>query len=158
AGMLHMVATPAGHHTLLKGETSESHGHRHEVTIDSSGGWNVASAQGHTHELQITGSGDTAKYTLGPPEGQLQAPVPIYAKCPRFRDPTGKPGKGGNVGDEWMYRQFIAGQTAAAAIWDFQNVTPAEFPEDKFPSGIPVEMTIEVFRTHKGDMTRGVLG
>ena len=32
------------------------------------------------------------------------------------------------------------------------------FPAAKFPDGIPLEMTIEVFRTHKGNQEKGVAG
>ena len=44
------------------------------------------------------------------------------------------------------------------AIWTFSNLTKEMFPEDEFPQGIPVEMTIEVFRTNKGNMEKGVAG
>ena len=97
-------------------------------------------------------------YTLGPPIGQLQARVPIYGKL-SFLDKTGKPKeKGINVGDEWTYRSFIEGRTAAAAIWTFDGLSEDLFPESKFPNGIPVEMTIEVFRTYKGNQEKGVAG
>ena len=84
--------------------------------------------------------------------------MPVYGKH-TFLDDTGKPKeKGINVGDEWMYRSFIKGRTAAAAIWTFDGLSEDLFPESKFPNGIPVEMTIEVFRTHKGNQEKGVAG
>jgi hypothetical protein len=52
-----------------------------------------------------------------------------------------------------MYRSFIAGGSAAAAIWTFQGITP-----EAFPKGLPVELTISVFRTYKGDIERVVPG
>jgi hypothetical protein len=113
----------------------------------------------HTHDLYVSGSGDKAIYTLGPPLGLLQARVPIYAKRLSFLDKTGKPKeKGINVGDEWTYRSFIEGRTAAAAIWTFDGLKENLFPESKFPTGIPLEMTLEVFRTHKGNQEKGVAG
>ena len=73
------------------------------------------------------------------------ARVPVYGKL-AFRDRTGQPAeKGINVGDEWTYRSFIEGGTLAAAVWSFQGITP-----ERFPDGLPVEMTIEAFRTYKG--------
>ncbi len=158
ARMLHAEALPGRSEPLLRGLTSNSHEHQHEVSIDPSGACTVDVQQDHSHELTISGSGDSAVYTLGPPQGQLLARVPMYGKL-SFKDPTGKPvAKGINVGDEWAYRSFIAGQTAATALWTFDRITADRFPEEQFPDGIPVEMTIEVFRTHKGNMEKGVLG
>jgi len=62
------------------------------------------------------------------------------------------------VGDEWTYRSFIAGGGPAAAIWTFKDITADRFPESMFPDAIPVEMTIEVFRTYKGDVEKPILG
>ena len=79
--------------------------------------------------------------------------MPVYGKL-SFRDRAGQPAeKGINVGDEWTYRSYIEGGTLAAAVWTFHGIT-----EDEFPNGLPVEMTIGVFRTHKGDIEKGVLG
>lgn len=57
------------------------------------------------------------------------------------------------MGDEDTYRSFIAGSTLAAAIFTFRGIT-----EDAFPEGLPVEMNIGIFRTHKGVIEKGVLG
>ena len=81
------------------------------------------------------------------------ARVPVYGKL-TFRDRTGQPTeKGINVGDEWTYRSFIEGGTLAAAVWTFEGITA-----ERFPNGLPVEMTIEVFRTYKGNIEKGMLG
>ena len=97
--------------------------------------------------------GDKTTYRLGPPEGMLVARVPVYGKL-TFRDRAGQPAeKGINVGDEWTYRSFIEGGTLAACVWTFEGS-----PKRPFPHGLPVEMTIEVFRTYKGDIEKGVLG
>ncbi|HOA52185.1 MAG TPA: hypothetical protein PKI05_08000, partial [Thermogutta sp.] len=72
-----------------------------------------------------------------------------------FRDRGGlDTEKGISVGDEWIYRSYIVGGTEAAGIWTFENLRPEDFPGDT----IPVEMNIGVFRTHKGDIERGILG
>ncbi len=158
AEMLHTETLPGDRGTILRGMTTRSHGHEHEVTIDPSGEATVEAQHDHTHDLYVSGIGDKAVYTLGPPIGQLQARVPIYGKL-AFLDRTGKPQeKGINTGDEWTYRSFIEGRTAAAATWTFDGLSKDLFPESSFPNGIPVEMTIEVFRTHKGNQEKGVAG
>ena len=162
ADKLHGESLPGNRGTLLRGATSRSHEHEHAVTIIERAGEpveaTVESQKDHTHDLYVSGSGDKAIYTLGPPKGQLQARVPIYGKL-YFLNKTGEPKeKGINVGDEWTYRSFIEGRTAAAAIWTFDGLSEDLFPESKFPNGIPVEMTIEVFRTYKGDQEKGVKG
>ena len=137
-----------------QGKTSSAHGHRHSVTINASNETWVEPEHGHTHKLTVAGSGDERKFDLGPPLGSLMARVPVYGKL-LFRDPDGidKP-KGNNVGDEWFYRSFITGGTQAAAMWTFHDLREADFPGDE----IPVEMTLGVFRTHKGTITKPILG
>jgi ABC-type transport system involved in multi-copper enzyme maturation permease subunit len=142
-----------GRPTNLQGFTSLDHGHRHKVTVTPSGKGNVVAVeQRHTHSLTPPKDGETA-YELGPAEGMLVARVPVYGKL-HFLDRSGKPvDRGINVGDEWTYRSYIEGQTGAAAIWTFDGVT-----KERFPDGLPIEMTIEVFRTHKGNIEKGVPG
>lgn len=135
------------------GYTDSVQGHRHKIEIDSSGVPYVHSEFGHWHEVQTSQAGGKTVYTLGGPEGMLQARVPVYGKL-RFRDRAGTDvDKGINVGDEWFYRSYIQGGSPAAAIWTFRGIR-----EDRFPEEIPVEMNIGVFRTHKGDIEKGVLG
>jgi ABC-type transport system involved in multi-copper enzyme maturation permease subunit len=149
----------------LVGETKEAHGHNHRVTITFNekgerSGWNVETRQDHTHELEIEEKDGVTTYKLGPPIDQFQARVPIYGKL-SFTDKTGKlkgQAKNINVGDEWTYRSFIQGRTNAMATWHFSDLHKDMFPEEQFRQGIPVEMTIEVFRTHKGNMEKGVAG
>jgi len=144
----------AGQPVGFQGRTSRVHGHRHKVFINSSGKGRVEVEQRHWHSIAVQKDGDTTTYQLGPEEGMLVARVPIRGKL-AFRDrTTGQPAeKGINVGDEWTYRSFITGGTLAAAIWTFEGVT-----EDRFPKGLPVEMTLEVFRTYKGEIEKGVPG
>jgi len=137
----------------LEGRTSQVHRHRHKVTVNSSGVGRVETEQGHWHELSTQGSGDRVTYRLGPPQGMLLARVPIYGKL-RFKNSTGQDlEKGISVGDEWTYRSYIEGATLASAIWTFSGIREKDFPE-----GLPVELTIEVFRTHKGEIEKGVPG
>ncbi|MCP4503638.1 MAG: ABC transporter permease, partial [Deltaproteobacteria bacterium] len=57
------------------------------------------------------------------------------------------------MGAEWSYRQYIEGGSLAAAIWTFEGITSAEFPQ-----GLPLEMIVRVFRTYKGDIEKGIAG
>jgi ABC-type transport system involved in multi-copper enzyme maturation permease subunit len=131
-----------------------SHPHRHKVAIYPSGTEGaVETEQRHTHSLTINKEGGKTTYELGPAEGMLVARVPVYGKL-QFLSREGQPvDRGINVGDEWTYRSYIEGGSQARAIWTFEGIT-----EDRFPDGLPVEMTLEVFRTHKGKIDRGVLG
>ncbi|MEX0939646.1 MAG: ABC transporter permease [Pirellulales bacterium] len=140
-----------------KGRTETANAHRHDVTIDREGYGRTDSVQGHWHEVTQTGSREDAQYDVGPPQGVFLARVPVLGKL-RFIDRLGedKP-RGISVGNEWGYRSYIEGGTQAAAIWTFDEVTPGRF-EDGY---LPIELTIRVFRTHKGDqdsIDRGILG
>jgi hypothetical protein len=113
----------------------------------------------HWHEFSYSISadenGNLLRVEIEPesrsPQGMLVARVPIYGKL-RFLDRGAKPAeKGVNTGDEWMYRSYIEGGTLATAIWSFEGITAENFPPDRFPDGLPLEMTIEVFRTYKGN-------
>lgn len=137
----------------LSGTTESSQGHRHKLYVDASGKGVVESEFGHWHEIESVGSPDKPEFVVGGPEGMFQARVPIYGKL-RFRDREGTDvDRGINVGDEWFYRSFIQGGSVAAAIWTFSNLRESQFSE-----GLPVEMNIEVFRTYKGNIEKGVLG
>ncbi len=61
--------------------------------------------------------------------------------------------KGINVGDEWVYRSFIHGNSNDAAIWTFNNVR-----ENRFPDGLEIESNIEVFRSWKGNIEKTMSG
>jgi hypothetical protein len=154
-----ITKTATGEPTELERLTSRVHWHRHKVVVVPSSkdpsAWarRVEPEQRHQHALTIRGTGDKMSYQLGPADGMLQARVPIYGKL-TFLDPSGQPAeKGVNVGDEWMYRSYIKGGSEATAIWTFQGIT-----EKDFPKRLPLEISIEVFRTVKGDIERGVPG
>ena len=143
----------AGQPAELRGRTSRVHHHRHKVLIDREGHGHVEMEQGHWHDLTVENDGDNATYRLGSAEGMFLARMPVYGKL-SFRDRAGQPAeKGISVGDEWTYRSYIEGGTLAAAVWTFDGVN-----EDAFPNGLPVEMTLGVFRTLKGDVEKRVLG
>ncbi len=94
---------------------------------------------------------------VGNAQGYLQARVPMYAKTLRFLDRAGNPTtEGVSVGDEWEYRSYIdGGLSQSRAIFEFEG-----FRESRFGGRdtIPLEMTLGVYRTHKGDIEQRVTG
>lgn len=139
----------------MQGWTEPTWQHRHRFFVDATGKPRVDVERGHTHPVTVERSADgKVTYRLGGPEGQLVARVPIYGRLV-FRDRNGfDVEKGISVGEEWTYRSYIEGASQAAAIWTFDKLNPAAFPGET----IPVEMNISVFRTHKGEIERGILG
>lgn len=136
------------------GKTGLSREHRHEAYV-APGGKEVEVEMQNDHSHRVTAAlqaDGRMRYTLGPPTEMYKALVPQYGKI-KFRDTMGLDGKGVNVGDEWEYREFISGQSKMRAIWLFENITP-----ERFQDGLPVEMTLEVFRTYKGLIERRILG
>ena len=144
-----------GEVTGAEGKTSADRGHRHRVVLDDRGQGIAENAHGHRHQVAVTGTTASGEptYAVGPPVGLLEARRPLRGTL-RFLDREGRPSvKGISVGAEWSYRQYIEGGTAAAAIWTFEGLTPERFPE-----GLPLEMIVRVFRTHKGNIEDGIHG
>jgi len=171
-----------------QGRTTYNSHHRHEIIIDEDGNAYAEHAKGHTHSVTLDGEGENAKITVGSPEGMLQARVWQLGQL-RFVDQQGADIEGKNVGEEWMYRKYIAGPMRGGAtefaIWRFNNVTPDRFAsaltaEEKaawdkdastrneeeqalaeradYKQGLPLELTLAVFRTNKGDIEQRVRG
>ncbi len=134
------------------GSTTKTHGHTHEVTIDArTGRGSTDFSNGHYHDVTVEKRGEKEVAVVGLPREMLVARVPIYGSL-RYKDRKGESvAKGISVGKEWSYRSFVEGNTPAAAIWTFSNITP-----ERFPHGLPVEMTLRVFRTYKGDIEKGI--
>jgi len=116
---------------------------------------------GHTHEVTVTGTGPDAKISLGQAVGYFRARIPIYADGIRFLNNDGEPSQGSNVGKERGIRGFVDGGTVrnkatlSRAIFSFSN-----FRERRFDNVdvLPLEMTLGVFRTYKGDIQKRVIG
>jgi len=156
-GLEHTHQLEAKDFVQREGQTSQDAHHRHRVILDENG--NVQNgetevAYGHFHRVETSGEGANRTYKLGPARGDLIARSPVFGKLRRL-DLAGNPTTEiFNVGDEWMYRQFIeGGNNRAAAIWTFSNITPERYPE-----GLPLELNLSVFRTFKGNIERGVMG
>ena len=139
----------------LQGKTARSrqNQHVHEFTAQGDDADSTDLRRGHRHSVMREGNGENAQYKIGPPQGALLARVPIYARNLRFLDRTGKPGQSISVGYEWTYRGYFEGGTLAAAIWTFEGIS-----REQFSNGLPLEWTVSVFRTHKGNIEKGVTG
>ena len=138
------------------GRTTQNAHHRHEFTVDDKPEIATDAVMGHFHTVlgaNQDSSSDTADLTISDAQGALQARVPIYGDL-EFLDRKGFVAqKGINIGKEWTYRGYVEGGTLAAGIWHFQNLNSRDFLD-----GLPLEMTIRVFRTYKGEIERGILG
>ncbi len=135
------------------GESSFDRYHRHEVVRNPDDSLQVTPAHDHTH--QVTSTPDENRrgvYELGAAQGMLSARVPILGTL-RFLDSSGNPGEGTNVGYEWTYRRYIEGGTLATAIWRFEGLRSEDFSDT-----LPLEMSIRVFRTYKGNIEEGLTG
>lgn len=138
---------------ILIGTTSTDEGHHHHLLLSADGQLSTDVSRGHWHPAHAEEQSGKTNYQIGGPRGQFHARVPIYGSL-RFKDRAGSDARSGvNVGNEWTYRSYVEGGTLAAAIWRFEGVDPA-----RFPAGLPIDLTIRVFRTHKGNIEQGVLG
>ncbi len=148
-----LKSTPGDREGGRTGRTTLAQNHRHQVTLDADGNGSTDIAQGHWHEVDKSVDGDKTTYVLGPPQDLLTARVPAYGKL-RFKDRAGRGvDRGINVGNEWKYRSFVEGGTLATAIWNFQDITA-----ERYLAGLPIEMTIRVFRSYKGEIEQGIRG
>ena len=145
--------------TGWQGETTTNAHHKHTFFVDQDGHGYTNMNRGHRHRVERTAGADgNPVYSVGPPEDDLLARIPIYGEL-RFLEKDGSVKERGiNVGDEWQYRSYIEGNAPGSvereeAVWVFEGVT-----KDRFPHGLPVEMTIGVFRTYKGNIERQILG
>lgn len=138
---------------IAKGETRLANGHKHQVEKYANGNVQIFEENGHTHDVTETVEGGIVRYKVGVERGALQAKVPVYGEI-KFRNADSfEHERGINVGEEWEYRSYIAGQTDEAIIWTFSGITPKKYSE-----GLPVEMTISVFRTHMGNIEKTIMG
>ena len=89
---------------------------------------------------------------------QLTCRVPVFGQL-YFFDADGQPAATGiNVGDTWMYRSHIVGNSRARAVWMFRDVNESSIVTDtigtgdeaKTVEGLKLECRFEAFRTVKG--------
>ncbi|HJN08381.1 MAG TPA: ABC transporter permease [Pirellulaceae bacterium] len=147
-GQIQTTLTDLAPDGLLQGVTTYDAHHRHTITMYDDGTGETDVVMGHHHSVKKVG-GD---YKIGPPQGGLAARV-VRRGDLRFKDRSGNPGSGVNVGHEWAYRSYIEGGTLAAAVWTFDGMTAGKYPE-----GFNLELNLRVFRTHKGNIEKGIRG
>jgi hypothetical protein len=153
------------------GTTRTAQNHEHDIFLKDDGTLETDFKHGHKHRVTTSRDADgTMHYTCGGPEDMFIARVPVLGDL-RFLDRDGQPSPKGarqgrtalggiNVGKEWDYRGFIEGGSLGAAIWTFDNIDedrlfPNELPEKR---KLPLEMTIRVFRTYKGNIEKLITG
>ncbi|MBI83040.1 MAG: hypothetical protein CMJ81_07585 [Planctomycetaceae bacterium] len=136
----------------LEGETLKNKNHFHSFPVDANDQSKTDMRMGHWHGVTRQGEGENTSYRVGPAQDGLVARVPQYGKL-RFLDRTGALAEPISVGYEWTYRGYFEGGTLAAAIWRLEGITP-----EKFSDGLEIFWSISVFRTHKGDIEKGVSG
>ena len=173
---------------VMEGTTDKSLGHEHRlevlefttenaddpnlkesdiVSVDQKDGLTVyrrlvcQPVGGHTHAVTVTGEGPDAKISLGPAVGYFRARIPVYADGIEFLDKDGQVSEGKNVGKERGLRGFVDGgspqnqATLSRAIFKFSNFRERRFANTDV---LPLEMTLGVFRTYKGDIQKRVIG
>ena len=134
----------------FRGRTSYDAYHRHDVEL--SGEKDGVALSNYDHYHAIDANGDLL--TVRTSEGAIRARLPKWGKL-SFLDQQGVPKERGiNVGSEWTYRSFIAGNSQAAAIWTFEDVDRSL----DSGSGLPIGLIVRVFRTHKGTIGQAISG
>ncbi len=153
------------------GVTRVGQNHQHDIILNADGTLETDFKNGHRHRITADkGPDGKSRFAVGEPEEMLVARVPIYGDL-RFLDRDGQPSQRGerqgrgrlggiNVGKESTYREFVEGGSLGAAIWTFDNIDENAMFPDQPPErrGLPLEMTIRVFRTYKGDIERLITG
>ena len=157
----------------LVGETDYVQFHKHDFSIDIEEGTGLTDVKrGHRHVVTREADGS---FTIGVPTGALRARVPSYGEV-SFLDRTGNEKEQGiDVGQEQavggygsagfarvigltggsrkIQHGYIEGNTLAAAIFRFKQVTP-----ERYPNGIPVDLSVRAYRSFKGDIESGIRG
>ena len=143
------------------GRTSDDSHHHHDLSIPADVStdqpFRTGAASDHWHGVQMDDPSGETQYAVSGPYEMFDTRVPIYGKL-RFKDRQGKDApRGINTGNEWQYRTFVEGRTQAAAIWTLGTKDQPLLAED-YPDGLPLELIIRVFRSHKGEIERGISG
>lgn len=136
-----------------KGTSTYDARHSHSVTFFEDGSGETDEVKSHKHLVTVREVGGKKVYEFGPPQGTLQARIPVYGSIGFTMRDGSQSDKGINVGYEDTSRTYIDGASLSSAIWTFDNVT-----ESRFGDVLNVEMNLTAFRTYKGDIVTGVQG
>lgn len=159
----------------LEGETDYIRNHKHTFSIDpEAGGQGLTNiVRGHRHIVTLTESGE---FEIGPPINALRARVPSYGSIQFFdrrgeekqegvdigaeRIAVGGYGSAGvsrvlglSKGPRKIQHGYVEGGTLGSAEFVFNDVTP-----QKYPDGIPLDLSLRAYRSYKGDIESGVRG
>lgn len=142
----------------LIGTTKKGQNHQHDVFLREDGTIETDVKAGHKHHVTMQEVDGKQVFTVGPHEDMLTARVPLRGKLKVLDRDGNLKDKGISVGKEWDYRGFIDGGTLAQAIWTFDGIDENKLFPDLKPEDrkLPLEMTIRVFRTHKGDINKAI--
>lgn len=156
----------------LEGETDYVQFHQHTFTLEEDGRGLTNIVRGHRH---VVSRDEDGSFAIGPPTGALRARIPSYGDI-QFLDRSGNPDmKGIDVGNEQLpggygsagisrlvgiakgtrrlQHGYVEGGTLGAAIYTFDDVTP-----ERYPDGLPVDLSIRAYRSYKGDIESGLRG
>ena len=164
----------------LVGETDYVRNHQHTFTIEPSDEGDEEGSRsgltnmvrGHLHVVTRTADGD---FEIGPPERALRARIPSYGEIAFFDRGGEQKDAGIDVGNEQLaggygsagvsrlvglasearkiQHGYIEGGTLGKAEYTFSNVTP-----QRYPDGIPIDLSIRAYRSFKGDIESGIRG
>lgn len=159
----------------FEGETDYVRNHKHTFTIypDSDGQGLTDVVRGHRH---VVTRKDDGTFVIGKPTGALRARVPSYGSV-QFYDRSGdKKEEGVDIGAERIavggygsagisrviglsrgtrkiQHGYVEGGTLGAAEFTFDKVTP-----QRYPDGLPIDLSIRAYRSYKGDIESGIRG
>jgi hypothetical protein len=147
----------------FQGLTRLANGHKHPVKVFADGHAVCEPVNGHTHHVAIDKRGEQTRYSVENAQGTMQARQPVYGRLSYRKGDAAETRSGINVGDEWEYRSYIAGATAGtptneAAVFAFSGISDSLFSQETLAKGLPVEMTVGVMRTVKGNIEERVTG
>ncbi|GHT11629.1 ABC transporter permease [Planctomycetales bacterium] len=147
----------------FQGLTRLTNGHKHPVKVFADGHAVCEPVNGHTHPITVDKRGDQTRYTVENERGTMQARKPVYGRLSYRKGDEPETHSGINVGDEWEYRSYIAGATAGSptnqsAVFAFSGISDSLFSKETLAKGLPVEMTVGVMRTVKGNIEERVTG
>lgn len=135
-----------------------SHAHSFEMLADENGKYTIGTTdeqKGHRHIVTAKEVNGETVYEVGPPQGLLNARIPVFGKLAATNRDGELVTRGINVGYESEYQSYIEGNSLMSAIWTFDNVKPSRFHGG---DTLPIEMSLKAFRTYKGDIVTGVQG
>jgi hypothetical protein len=157
----------------LVGETDYVGYHKHSFSIDADGSGLTDIVRGHRHLVTRAADGS---FVIGPPTGALRARVPSYGDVQFFDRSGEKKEEGVDIGAERfteggygsagiarvigltrgsrkIRHGYVEGGTLGAAEFTFGEVTP-----QRYPDGIPIDLSLRAYRSYKGNIEAGIRG